>query len=220
MSSFTLKIIGIITMLLDHIGFVFYSPSFLRVIGRIAFPIFAFQAVIGYEHTKDKKKHLLKLFIFGLISQIPFSLMHIISKSALALNVMFTIFLGLLAISIFNEFEKKIDGFIAVILVGILGLFLRVDYGFFGIMAIFLFYYFRNNKTKAAISFSILFLIRYLLYIIYMDTLYYIFILLATISALIPISLYNKKEGIKTKYLFYVFYPLHMLIICLIYLFF
>ena len=220
MSSFVLKLIGIISMLCDHIGFAFYNHSFLRVIGRVAFPIFAFQAVIGYEHTKDVKKHLIKMMIFAFISQIPFSLLYITLKQRFTLNVMFTIILGLFSIILFNKINNRIICFIVLLLIGCLGSIIRVDYGIFGIVTIFLFYYFKNNKIKMFFYFSITFLIRYLLHIIFIDPIYYSLILLGTLTAFIPISLYNKKEGIKTKYLFYLFYPLHLLIIYLIYLFF
>ena len=216
MSSFVLKIIGIISMLCDHIGFAFYNHSFLRVIGRVAFPIFAFQAVIGYEHTKDVKKHLIKMIIFAFISQIPFSLLYITLKQPFTLNVMFTIILGLFSIILFNKINNRIICFIVLLLIGCLGSIIRVDYGIFGIVTIFLFYYFKNNKIKMFFYFSITFLIRYLLHIIFIDPIYYLLILLGTLTAFIPISLYNKKEGIKTKYLFYLFYPLHLLIIYLI----
>lgn len=216
MSSFVLKLIGIISMLCDHIGFAFYNHSFLRVIGRVAFPIFAFQAVIGYEHTKDVKKHLIKMIIFAFISQIPFSLLYITLKQPFTLNVMFTIILGLFSIILFNKINNRIICFIVLLLIGCLGSIIRVDYGIFGIVTIFLFYYFKNNKIKMFFYFSITFLIRYLLHIIFIDPIYYLLILLGTLTAFIPISLYNKKEGIKTKYLFYLFYPLHLLIIYLI----
>ena len=75
MTSFTLKIIALITMFIDHSGYVFAGNfSFCNFIGRIAFPIFAFQISEGYKHTKNLKKYFLRLGIFALISQIPFSL--------------------------------------------------------------------------------------------------------------------------------------------------
>ena len=75
MTSFVLKIIAIITMFIDHLGYaVFNRFSPLNFIGRISFPIFAFQISEGYIHTKNVKKYLARLFIFSLISQIPFYL--------------------------------------------------------------------------------------------------------------------------------------------------
>ena len=219
MNSFDLKIVGIISMLIDHIGFVFWDESILRIIGRIAFPIFAFQSVIGYEHTNNKKKHLLKIFLFGVISQPSYYLMNNAVNQFAKLNIMFTILLGLASISAFNKFKKKFDGFLAVSFVCLFGIILRVDYGCFGILLIFFFYYFKNNKRKMVLAICLLFTVRYILNIVYIDTIYYLKVLLSSCLSLILICLYNKKEGIKTKYLFYVFYPLHMLILVIIYYF-
>lgn len=68
-SSFTLKIIAIIFMLCDHFGDAILKPfSFFNVLGRIAFPIFAFQLTEGYIHTKNLKKYFKRLIIFAIIS--------------------------------------------------------------------------------------------------------------------------------------------------------
>ena len=73
MSSFTLKILAIIFMTIDHIGFtLFPSNLLLRYIGRLAFPIFAFQMGNGFYHTKNKEKYIFRMLIFTVISQIPF----------------------------------------------------------------------------------------------------------------------------------------------------
>lgn len=81
MSTFVLKIIAIITMLIDHIGAVFLANGrhpelyfLFRAIGRIAFPIFVFLIVEGFHHTRDVKKYLKRLGAFALISEIPFDL--------------------------------------------------------------------------------------------------------------------------------------------------
>ena len=76
MSSFVIKIIACITMLLDHIKY--SSPVFenfaTEYLGRLSFPLFAFLIAEGYTHTKNLKKYYKRLFVFGLLSQIPFML--------------------------------------------------------------------------------------------------------------------------------------------------
>lgn len=81
MSTFTLKVIAIVSMLIDHIGAVFLSDNkypelylAARLIGRLAFPIFVFLIVEGFYHTKDIMKYLKRLGIFAIISEIPFDL--------------------------------------------------------------------------------------------------------------------------------------------------
>lgn len=81
LNATTLKIIAVITMLIDHIAYVLqiYSYSYstyhiMRIIGRIAFPIFAFMIAEGAKHTRDIRKYLLRLLIFAFISEVPFDL--------------------------------------------------------------------------------------------------------------------------------------------------
>ena len=138
MSSFVLKIIAIISMLVDHSGYlIFNSFSFMNYIGRLAFPIFAFLITEGYIHTSNLKKYFLRLLIFAVISQIPFMLLF---PNSFTLNILFTLALGLLAITVYNKLNNKSLGFIFVILCAVLSHFLHFDYGWFGIAIIFIFY--------------------------------------------------------------------------------
>ncbi len=219
MSSFILKIMGIITMLSDHIGDAFIGHfSFFNLIGRIAFPIFAFQSVQGYINTKNLKKHLIKLFIFACISQIPFMLFLSTFTSEFALNIFFTFFLGLLTLFVYDKCKNKILGFLFVIISSIIAELINFDYGAFGILLIFGFYFFRNNKWLMAIITIILCFLKYIPNIIVTPNLYihYLSCGLFTSLSLIFILFYNKKEGPKLKYFFYIFYPLHLLILYII----
>ena len=71
MSLFVLKIIGIISMFIDHYHFVIGGPEILNIIGRIAFPIFSFSLGEGYFYTGNFKKYIGRLSFFAIISQIP-----------------------------------------------------------------------------------------------------------------------------------------------------
>ncbi len=73
MSNFVLKIIAMVTMFFDHLGYALYSRfSNFNYVGRIAFPIFAFGISEGYAHTKSKTNYCIRLLMFGIISQVPF----------------------------------------------------------------------------------------------------------------------------------------------------
>ena len=95
MTSFILKIIAMATMVVDHFGDVYFKQiSWMNLIGRIAFPIFAFQVSEGYLHTKNLKKYFLRLFLFALVSQLPFMLfysLYINTPDKITLNIFFTL---------------------------------------------------------------------------------------------------------------------------------
>ena len=238
MSSFVLKIIAIITMFCDHFGDAFIGHySFLNLIGRIAFPIFAFQISEGYIHTKNLKKYMLRLGIFALISQIPFILFihkHV-NPTSTALNVFFTLFLGLLAIFLydfiiklfeknmnvttaikrnFNKYIDKIIGIILVLIIAYIAEILNTDYGFWGVIIIFIFYVFKTHKIMLVLTYILLCILKFITPIIESNyNLIYIGMALFTILPIIFIILYNGKQGKKIKYFLYLFYPLHLILL-------
>ena len=236
MSSFLLKITAVITMLIDHIGDAIGGQNsvYFNMIGRIAFPIFAYQTVQSYLHTKKLKRHLLKLAIFAIISQLPFSLFLSTYFSGFTLNVLFTFLLGLITLFLYDKCENKILGFFIIILSSTLSELLHLDYGAFGILLIFVFYYFETEyksknikignitlSSKKLLMASIVIIMcfsKYFNNIIETPSLsiYYILFSIFTSLSLVFVLSYNKKEGPKAKYFFYVFYPLHLIILYLI----
>ena len=76
LNGFHLKLIAVCTMFIDHMGdTLFPGVMWLRCIGRVAFPIFCFLIAEGCVHTHDRKKYALRLFVFAVLSEIPFNLM-------------------------------------------------------------------------------------------------------------------------------------------------
>lgn len=224
MNAFVLKIIACFTMFIDHVGYIVFDghSSWFNYVGRLAFPIFAFQISEGYIHTHDVKKYLLRLILFAFISQIPFLLFHSIINNELGLNVIFTLFLGLVAIIIYDKYNKFVGVFSAIIF-GIIAHFLNSDYSFYGVGITFLFYVFNKNKCLLAISFIIATLMQYSYLILgyynygfeFLKNVFIIYLpyFICTIFSIIIILCYNKKKGPSTKYFFYLFYPLHMILI-------
>lgn len=216
MSSFVLKIIAVITMLIDHSGYlIFGNFSFMNYIGRLAFPIFAFLITEGFVHTSNLKKYFLRLLIFAVISQIPFMLLFP-SSTELSLNILFTLSLGLLALTVYNKVKNKYLGFIFVILCSVLAQFLHFDYGWFGIAIIYIFYIFKNKKIYMNMLFMFTTFINYIYYFAKTSRTEYLLIFLFCTLSLIPINWYNGKKGKNIKYFLYIFYPLHLIVLYLI----
>lgn len=223
MSAFVLKIIACVTMFIDHISYAIPGDtSILNYIGRFAFPIFAFQISEGYIHTSNEKKYIIRLLFFALISQYPFMLFHSLISTDFALNVLFTLLFGLISIIIYDKYNKYI-GIVSVFYLGLIAEFACFDYGFYGVLIIFLFYILKNNRTSFILSFEIATLIhfayevlpyyRYGTEILVKAFIYYIPYIIFTMLAIVPILFYNKQKGINTKHLLYLFYPLHLILI-------
>lgn len=235
-NSNLLKFLAMIFMLLDHLwATIIPGNQWMTNIGRLAFPIFAFLVVEGFIHTSDFKKYLKRLFIFALISEIPFNLIY---TGAFIFpfhqNVLFTLLLGLLCINeidkikndkSFKKIFKRTLKILSFFLIGIIGF---VDYGLTGILTIIIFYIFRNFKFAwfgQLISLILLYIIFFKGQSVVLNILnfeYYLPLQSIGILSLIPIWLYNGEKGIKSKklqYTFYLFYPVHMLVIYLIYYF-
>lgn len=228
MTGSKLKIIAIITMLIDHVGFgiVWRLPSIesssiiyvaMRLIGRLAFPIFIFLLIEGFGHTRSKLKYALRMLMFCFISEIPFDLAfwgNILEIQHQ--NVYFTLFIGLLVIWGMDEVQKQFlvdedsskelvylyDALI-IIAGGGVATALCTDYSYIGILAIVVMYLFRKNRVLQA-------LLGCMVLTVLNPTEF-------TCFAIVPlIAMYNGKRGIGLKYLFYIFYPAHLFIIYLI----
>ena len=218
MSSFLLKIIAMISMFCDHLGYTLWGEfSFLNYIGRLAFPIFAFQLTQGFIYTKSKKNYLYRLFLFALLSQIPFNLFCTVFQTSTVLNIFFTLFIGLVALIGYEKCDNKYVGILLVACLSCTADFFKMDYGAFGILMIFSFYIFKEKKIWMNISYVALILFKYIpLY--FATNFYYAYLLLmsAYLVPLIFINLYNGKKGPDTKYFLYMFYPIHLIILYII----
>ena len=210
----TLKIIAMICMVFDHLGDnIFLSQTWMRIIGRIALPLFAFCISEGYIHTKDKKRYLKRLLLFSIISEIPFNLL--LNGSIFYLehqNVILTFSIAVLSLIIFDKItsnKKKISyvfGTIIVLLFAVISLILKTDYNLFAVLLVFIYYVFNSKGNN----------VRNIIGTVYQLLLRNVGIYIYGALSCIPIFLYNGKKGKGIKWLFYIFYPGHMLIIYLI----
>ena len=109
LNSFTLKLLAMALMLCDHLwATVVPGNQWLTEVGRLAFPIFAFQVAEGFARTHDRKKYLLRMFLFALVSEIPFNLLTYSSVVfPFHQNVMFTFCLAILLMMAMERAKPK-----------------------------------------------------------------------------------------------------------------
>ena len=221
LSGSALKLLAVACMLIDHLAaFYWYidpwyhealfhighkavTPYFvLRAIGRIAFPIFAFLIVEGFLHTRSRRRYGINLAVFALISEIPWNLVHTGTWLYPGQNVFFTLLLGYVGLCAIEKFAGNKGGYLLGSLLGLLvvSIFLRADYGCSGYGFILLLYALRENKILQAVIGSCVLGSRWIAGL-----------------AFIPINMYNGKRGFVKgpvlKYAFYLFYPLHLLVL-------
>ena len=204
--SFTLKMIAMLSMLADHIGAVLFPEQILfRVIGRLAFPIFAYTLVEGFFYTHDIQKYMCRIGILALVSEIPFDLTA--SGKILEFghqNIFFTLFIGLVMMYFLMKSSGKFEMVTVSLVSFLIADLLRTDYGGIGVLMILCFYLFRDDMLWKTIS------------ILFVNIALMGGVQVFGVLALIPIYLYNGTQGKKMEWLFYGFYPVHLLALFLI----
>lgn len=243
-SGSTVKIIAIAVMFIDHIGAVIVERMLLnagalyqtqeqlqqgiayrqdeaviatlllvdlilRMIGRLGFPIFCFLLIEGFMHTKNVWNYALRLGVFALISEVPFDLAF--SGSFFYMdyqNVFFTLFIGLAVMIAYDRIQcrenwpdwlKKILGVIAILLGMGAAALLKTDYAAIGVLCVMIMFLFRKNRLHQVIAGCIAFCWE-----------------ITAPLAFVPIAMYNGKRGLNMKYVFYAFYPVHLLLLYII----
>ncbi len=198
-----------------------------RLIGRIAFPIFCFLLIQGYLHTKDDKKRLLKywarLLMFAIISEIPFNLLNSGKISNIYYqNVFFTLFLGLSSLCVFEYLKphSKILSILSIVCINLFAVALRTDYCMLMMLFIYSIYFYVKSQKESIlwISFSCIAVLEVIEYIPWNDisVLSILPIYWGILLAIPFISNYNGQLGKKSKflkYLFYSYYPLHLMVL-------
>ncbi len=172
-----LKIIALLTMLIDHIGAIFFPEQLLwRTIGRIAFPIFSWQLVEGFVHTSSRSKYALRLFLFGCVSQVPYMFLNPdIIMHPLHINIIFQLFSGIVLLFAADKAGNAIRSIPRKRLPNIILSFFWVavslilvatpdilnawnpeflfSYGSYGQLMFLVFYRFRSSPTKLALAY-------------------------------------------------------------------
>lgn len=219
LNSMWLKIIAGACMLVDHICMILYPYSDLAVmlrltVGRIAMPIYIFLICEGFFKTKSRKKYALSLLITAIISEPIYDM----AKAGVLMdfrfqNVCFTLLSGLLMLCLLNYFSihgQRILQLLTIVGFSFMSSYLHFSYGSSAIISFALLFYlhWHYNYIKGAAVSAVLAILD--------NT-------PGALIAILPIGMYNDQRGrLSTagKYFFYIFYPLHLLIIVLIKYFF
>lgn len=221
LSGSALKIIAVLSMIADHCAFFLLEPdtpiyNMLRYFGRIAFPVFAFLIAEGFAHTRSRNRYFFSLLGFALISEIPWYLLNGADGTH---NVMFTLLIGVATLAIFDRLcEHGPLCCFSIMIMCSLAWWTGVDYDWRGILMIALFYILRRQTIEPWLSrHNVCFPSQALIQILFTFPLMIHYGIAGAILASIVIFLYDgtrgQIKGAVTKYSFYAFYPLHLLLL-------
>ena len=230
MSRSVLKWIALVTMTIDHIAFFLIDPNTIyyfsmRMIGRLAFPIFAFLIAEGFHHTHSVFKYLKRLLILGVVFElmilsiyqfydVNLSIIPFLQKNMGRMNIMFSLALGLIGLYVLYHKNMKLR--FLIIPVALLSVLL--PYGYYGFGLIMIFGLIKDNQVRMS-AFVSLTLIYTSLPQIFTDVplIGGSFWQAFGVLALPLIFMYKGVKGKDLKWLFYVYYPLHVFVLFMIY---
>lgn len=220
LNATTLKLIAVLAMLCDHFALVLLGrgASFgwitaenpttldlpyqiLRSIGRLAFPIFAYFIVEGFLHTKNSRSYLLRLLLFAVVSELPFDLAIFGRVNWQYQNVFFTLALGVLMMELLVRLPMPYHLPIVAVCC-LLSWILKFDYMAVGPLLIAVLYLLRNRRLAALAAGALTFLWEPW-----------------SLVGFLLLLFYNGQRGKGLKYFFYLFYPLHLLLLYLLWKF-
>jgi len=221
MSAFQLKIIAIIAMTLNHVAHVFggFMPNWLYYIcygaGGLTFPIMACLMTEGYKYTRNFKRYALRLLLFALLALVPFGY-----ALGFAFNVLFTLLLGLICIYLSDHMKSRVGFVFVAILLTLVTL--VCDWALMGVPMILCYHKIKNKHARLIIPVSIAWCFMALFSGLnllvpgnsWLDILPDLLFGFVGCSATIPLLLaYNGEKGPSVKYLFYAYYPAHLLVL-------
>ena len=226
-----IKYIAIISMLIDHTAALLLPPEkypaltalyiLMRTVGRIAGPVMFYFLAEGYRYTSSKLKYGLRLLCFGILSQLPYSLVKYGQILSTGLNVIITLFLSLIMLVIADKVKERVLKGIVVFTFMLLTSF--SDWGVLGPFTVWLFHIYHEDRKKQLISYASLCtaqLVAAVFIVSAGDIKWYEAVWQTGIFIpMILVYLYNGESGRKNlinKWAFYLFYPLHLIIIWLI----
>ena len=217
-----LKLIACLSMLIDHAAYIFDGSWEWRAVGRLAFPIYCFLLAEGVFHTRDPKKYGLRLLIAAVISEFAYDFAFYGRCLWLRQNVMVTLLLGVLALEVMKRCPNLPSKILAALPVAFVADVLHTDYSGYGVMLVALFGLTREVPGKwplLAVGMAILFWLMPSSVVTVLGI--PVPVQLFGMAALLPIALYSGEKLTRSKaaqWAFYLFYPVHMVLLRLLWL--
>lgn len=209
LNSYHLKILALVIMIIDHTGAIFYPDLiFLRIIGRVAFVLYAFMLVEGVYHTNNIHKYIKKIFIWALLSEVPFDIAFYGMPFYFGhQNIYFTLLISILGIYYLQRIKSFFYSIIVVLVVLSVSRFLNFDYSWYGTTMIMAFY-----SLRKLCAFKFMFIET----ISTIATFNILGVQIFAFLGFIPILIYNGQQGKKIGSIYYSYYAIHLLIFALI----
>jgi len=220
MTGFDLKVFAAVVMLIDHIGaYLLPDMMILRIIGRFALPVFAWFIAEGCRHTHSMGKYALRLAVSAVVAEFC---VDFVSNGSFAMDwssqsIMLTLLLGVLSIWAFQKLGDMAGGAIALLCCSFAQVFL-CDYKWYGVALVLLFYYCKNIPLQAICYAALSVLWQWDMVIGWVtDQRWHRFLdwphQLWGLLAFLPLAMYNGQKGKYSSKFFYIFYPVHLLLI-------
>ncbi len=200
-----MQIIAMLTMLIDHIGYIFFPGELgWRYIGRIAFPIYCYALVQGHIHTKSRPRYLRRLFLISLIAQVPYNL----ALDPGGWNVVFTLLLSAVVLVILDKLPSLWLGIPVVLAAIFLMDYFPIDYNAYGLILVLVFRYARFYWLIAG---------HFLLngfYLFYSGWLVQLFSIVPTIFIALTPGIWGFLEKKRQpRWVWWSFYPAHLAVL-------
>lgn len=217
-----LKILAVFSMVVDHVGALFFPQvSLFRMVGRLAFPIFAYLVAEGFQRTRSKHRYLMRMFGFAMLSLWPFyRFSMILGGDPLYQNVLFTFFFALVVLLFLEQkryFSMVVLGVLPILLLEQVGV--TVDYGWYGVAVVVLFYLLKEPGPRILALFILTLGYQTLRMLPMGYPVLWIFGHIQLLSVFSVFLIHREWKRVLTlpKYFFYLFYPVHLWILVLIY---
>lgn len=208
-----MQLLAIITMLIDHIGIVFYPDNqILRLIGRLAFPLYAYGIVNGLRYTSNRRRYIRRLAIIAAAAQLP----YMMALGVWGINVVgtFLVVIGVLEV-IERHKDNKLIGVCAILLAGLLMDGLHFDYGSYALFLIMIYRYLSAQWMVAA------HMLLNVVYFFYANWMLQLASVLATCLLVYGQPLLSAINRLKVpRWLWVSFYPGHLLVLYLVFVVF